>query len=168
MADSRERESGLFVIRLIDSGLLEAVSAEARDSVRKRKNRNFHVNDEAPAHRLLNAIEPGSYVAPHRHLADSKDETIVALRGRFGLVLFDDAGKIVAAHRFEAEGEVRGVDIPHGTWHSIVSLQPGSVFFEAKAGPYRPFMPEEKAPWAPGENEKGAEEYLLQLAALFI
>jgi cupin fold WbuC family metalloprotein len=152
---------------LIDSKLLDAVIAEARTSPRKRKNSNFHANDDAPANRLLNAIEPGSYVAPHRHLDPNKDETFIVLRGKFGLVLFDDAGKVIQTQIIEASGEVCGVDIPHSTWHSVVSLQSGSIFFEAKAGPYTPFTVEEKAPWAPAENDVAAVGYLTQMEKQF-
>ena len=155
------------MIRLIDNKLLDEVSSEARNSPRKRKNRNLHTSDDAPANRLLNAVEPGSYVAPHRHLDPTKDETFVMLRGRFGLVIFDDAGKVIQTQVIEAGGDVNGVDIPHGTWHSLVSLQSGSVFFEAKAGPYMPITPEEKAPWAPAENDSAAADYLARMERLF-
>lgn len=155
------------MIRLIDCKLLDEVSSEARNTPRRRKNRNFHVSDDAPANRLLNAIEPGSYVAPHRHLAETKDETFIVLRGRLGLVLFDDTGKVIQTVLLEAGGEVSGVDIPHGIWHSVLSLAPGSVFFEAKAGPYLPFTPEEKATWAPAENDADAAAYLDRLQSLF-
>ena len=155
------------MIRLIDSKLLDAVIAEARSGPRKRKNRNFHDRDDAPANRLLNAVEPGSFIAPHRHLDPTKDETLVALRGKFGLVLFDDAGKVVQTVLIEAGGDVCGVDIPHGTWHSLVALQTDSIFFEAKAGPYTPFTEAEKAPWAPAENDAAAPGYLARMEALF-
>jgi len=155
------------VIRIIDRELLDEVSAEARSSPRRRKNRNFHVSDDAPANRLLNAIEPGSYIAPHRHLSSTKDETFVVLRGSFGVVLFDDVGNVARTQVIEAGGEACGIDIPHGTWHSVLSLAPGSVFFEAKAGPYQPFTPEEKAAWAPAENDAGSGDYLERLRRLF-
>ena len=45
------------MIRLIDCSLLDEISSEARDSLRKRKNRNFHASDNALANRLLNAVE---------------------------------------------------------------------------------------------------------------
>ena len=156
------------MIRIIDRELLDEVSAEARSSPRRRKNRNFHTCDDAPANRLLNAIEPGSYIAPHRHLSPTKDETFVVLRGRFGVVLFDAAGNVARTQIIEAGGAACGIDIPHGTWHSVLSLAPGSVFFEAKAGPYLPFTPEEKAPWAPAENDAGSREYLERLQCLFL
>lgn len=57
------------MITLIDAALLDSVSAEARASPRKRRNRNSHADDDRPCHRLLNAVEPGSYVAPQRDKA---------------------------------------------------------------------------------------------------
>lgn len=81
-------------VRLIDGALLAEVTAEAQASPRLRKNRNFHPRDDYPGHRLLNALEPGSYVPPHRHLNPNKDETMVVLGGRLGLVTFDGQGTI--------------------------------------------------------------------------
>lgn len=152
---------------LIDRALLDAVTAEAKAGPRGRKNRNFHSADAFPVHRLLNAIEPGSYVQPHRHLEPAKDETLVVLRGRLGLVLFDDAGEVVRRAVLGPDEETLGVDIPHGTWHSMVALVSGTVFFEAKAGPYLPLTAEEKAAWAPAEGEPLAARYAALLATMF-
>ena len=154
--------------RLIDAALLDALSVEAAASPRRRKNRNFHPSDDFVAHRLLNAVEPGSYVQPHRHRAADKDETMVELRGRFALLLFDDAGKVTQRVLLQADGPVRGIDIPHGTWHTLFALEPGSIFFEAKAGPYVPISSAEKATWAPAENDtQDAELQLAEWRRLF-
>jgi cupin fold WbuC family metalloprotein len=155
------------MIRLIDGALLDQVSAEARQSPRLRRNRNFHVCDEQPGHRLLNALEPGTYIMPHRHLETTKDETLVVLRGRIGLVVFDDGGAVVTATVLGPAGGILGADLPHGTWHTLICLESGSVFLEAKAGPYRPLAEAEKAPWAPAEGAAGAAGYLDQLARRF-
>jgi len=154
-------------IKLITTGLLDEVSREAQASPRRRKNRNFHPADDFPSHRLLNAIEPGSYVAPHRHLDPSKDESMLVLRGRLGLVIFDDAGGILQAVELTAGGASLGVDISHGCWHSVLGLEPGTVFFEAKAGPYVALTSEERALWAPQEGDAGAAGYLEKLRSLF-
>jgi cupin fold WbuC family metalloprotein len=151
------------MITLIDNALLDEVCAQAAASPRRRKNRNFHPYDEHPGHRLLNAMQPDSYIPPHRHLDPNKDETFVVLRGLLGLVLFDDTGKILRALKVGAGGTAIGVDIPHGTWHTAVALETDTVFLEAKAGPYLPFTPAEKAPWAPAENTAGAAPYLAAL-----
>ncbi|MDD5295368.1 MAG: WbuC family cupin fold metalloprotein [Rhodocyclaceae bacterium] len=152
---------------IITTALLDEVSAEAAASARRRKNRNFHPADEASCHRLLNAIEPGSYVQPHRHLDPAKDECMIVVRGRLGIVFFDDQGQVTETALLEPGGAAVGVDIPHGRYHSVLSLAPGSVFLEAKAGPYAPLLPEEKSAWAPEEGAAGAPEYLGKLSALF-
>lgn len=151
----------------IDGTLLDQVSEAARTSPRLRKNHNFHQSEADISNRLLNALEPGSYVVPHRHLDAAKDETFVVLRGRFGLVLFDESGDVTRQEVLDSAGPVFGVTIPHGTFHSVVSLAPGSVFFESKAGPYAALTPEERAPWAPAENDSSAETYRRWLEALF-
>jgi cupin fold WbuC family metalloprotein len=81
-------------VTLIDAALLDATSSKARGSARLRMNHNFHLSEAEPANRLLNAVEPGSYVTPHRHLDPAKDETFVVVRGRFGLVCFDESGAV--------------------------------------------------------------------------
>lgn len=154
-------------ITLIDAALLDAVSAEAQAGARGRKNRNFHGGDGDPAHRLLNAIEPGSYVLPHRHLDMHKAESMLVLRGRLGLVIFGDAGTVLRTATLGAGGEALGVDIACGIWHSVLALETGTVFFEAKAGPYRPLSAAERAPWAPAEAAAAAVAYQRRLADLF-
>ena len=150
---------------LIDQALLDEVCAEAAASPRRRKNRNLHPTDDHPAHRLLNAMQPDSYIPPHRHLDPNKDETFVVLRGALGLIIFDDAGKATRAVRVGAGEAAMGVDIAHGTWHTAVALEPDTVFLEAKAGPYLPFTGAERAPWAPAENSAEAAPYLARLKA---
>ena len=152
--------------RLISRASLDSLSTEARGSARRRKNNNFHAEAD-PANRLLNAVEPGSYVQPHRHLDPSKDETFVVVRGSFGVVFFDASGAVTQTAVAQAGGDVLGADIPHGVYHSLVALEPGSVFFEAKAGPYAPISDAERAPWAPKEGEPGVAAYLEQLECLF-
>ncbi|MEO8165321.1 MAG: WbuC family cupin fold metalloprotein, partial [Betaproteobacteria bacterium] len=140
---------------------------EAAASPRRRKNFNFHALESAPANRLLNAIEPDSYVRPHRHLDPAKDETLVVLRGAVGLVVFDDKGAVLQHAALRAGTGAIGVDIPHATWHTFVGLEPGSVIFEAKAGPYQPLARDEKAFWAPAEEDPTAGAYLEKLNNLF-
>jgi cupin fold WbuC family metalloprotein len=153
--------------RVIDRELLARVSASAAAAPRRRKNHDFHASSEEPANRLLNAVEPDSYVVPHRHLDATKDETIVVVAGRFGFVFFDDDGRVVSLVDAAPGGDVVGVTIPHGCWHSVVALSPASVFFESKSGPYRALTADERAPWAPAENDPDAPAYRQRLTALF-
>lgn len=151
--------------RLLDNRLLDRATAAARDAARGRRNLNLHADDAERCHRLLNAIEPGSYVAPHRHLDPAKDEAIVAVRGRLGCVLFDDDGTIAGTAVLAPGGERFGIDLPHGAFHTVIGLDPGTVFFESKAGPYLPLADEERAAWAPAEGSPDAAGYLAALVA---
>jgi cupin fold WbuC family metalloprotein len=152
---------------IIGPALLDQIWRQARESQRKRKNFNFHLRESDPANRLLNAVEPESYVRPHRHLDPSKDETIIAVRGSFGVVFFDDSGAVTKSLVIRAGGETMGVNIPHGIYHTLVALDSASVFFEAKAGPYVPVSMAEFAAWAPAEGDLAALGYLEKLRGLF-
>ncbi|MBA4092872.1 MAG: cupin fold metalloprotein, WbuC family [Candidatus Accumulibacter sp.] len=152
---------------IVDQALLDGLSVDAAVSPRRRKNRNFHAHDADAAHRLLNAIEPGSYVAPHRHLDPAKDETMIVVRGRLGVVFFDADGGVTQTVVLGPDGAACGVNIPHGVFHSVLACQPGTVFFEAKAGPYVPLGEAERAAWAPLEGDAGAAAYAESLRRLF-
>ena len=154
-------------MQIIDQKLLDRITVLARETPRRRKNHNLHPSDDASCHRLLNAVEPDSYIPPHRHLDPAKDEAFVVVRGKLGIVTFDEHGNVLEKALASSGGDVVAVDIPHGVFHTAVSLASGTVFFEAKAGPYLPLRDEEKAPWAPAEGTPAAVDYLAQLQGLF-
>ncbi|MBS1143591.1 MAG: hypothetical protein H6R14_997 [Proteobacteria bacterium] len=153
--------------RLIDQTLFDALTQEAGQLPRGRRHHSFHPNDAYPAHRLLVAIEPGSYVAPHRHLDPNKDETLIVLRGRLGVIFFREDHAVDRCVVLQAGGDTIGVDIPHGVFHTVLALEPGTIFFEAKAGPYVPVAESERASWAPPEGAPAVADYLKQLLSLF-
>jgi len=152
-------------MKIITSRHLDALADVAKGAPRKRKNLNLHPTDEFCCHRLFNAIEPNSYIRPHRHLDEAKDETFVIVRGALGVILFDEAGTIIDSVVLTPGGPAVAVDIPHGLFHGAVSLAPGTVFFEAKAGPYLPLAADETASWAPEEGTPGTADYLAGLVA---
>jgi len=152
---------------IIDTDMLDSLSLSAAASARRRKNLNFHAGEFAPCNRLLNAIEPDSYVQPHCHLDPSKDETMILLRGTMGVLYFSESGEILMKAVLDSARGAYGIDIPHGTMHAVVALQSGTVFFEAKAGPYVPVADAERAPWAPREGAPDAFAYLESLKQAF-
>ncbi|MES2356013.1 MAG: WbuC family cupin fold metalloprotein [Pseudomonadota bacterium] len=155
-------------INWITAELLRDLVAQAQSSLRRRKNHNFHADDEAICHRLLNAIEPDSYIPPHRHLDPNKDETILLLSGRLGIVFFDESGNVTSDAVLDPGASRFGVTIPVGMFHSLIGLTPGTVFFETKAGPYHPLTEEERAVWAPLESDGAAVAYLATLRRRFV
>lgn len=140
--------SGLF----LEAGLLDQLVEQARQSPRRRAHHNLHTNMADPAQRLLVAMEPDSYVRPHCHFDPAKAETLIILRGCLGVLVFDEVGWVVEFREMRPGGPVIGYDMPPGRFHSIVALEEGTVFMEAKAGPYVPLAEAEWAPWAPPEG----------------
>ena len=61
-------------IQPVDAALIEDLLTQAQGTSRLRKNLNFHDRSDHPCQRLLNAIVPGSYVRPHRHVLKNKEE----------------------------------------------------------------------------------------------
>lgn len=154
-------------MQIIDTLALDRLTEEARQAPRRRKNLNLHAADASACHRLFNAMEPGSYIRPHRHLADEKDETFLIIRGSLGIITFDETGAVTETCVISAGGEKVAADIPRGVYHTALCLESGSIFFEAKAGPYLPLSAEEKAKFAPEEGSAETAPYLERLAQLF-
>nr|WP_320131301.1 WbuC family cupin fold metalloprotein [uncultured Holophaga sp.] len=147
--------------------VLTCLIQEARQSPRLRRNLNLHQGNEARCHRLLNAVEPGSYIRPHRHLDPEKGESVALVAGRLGVLIFDETGGVSELIPMDRAGGSLVVDLVPGTYHAMVALEPGSVFFEAKAGPYLPLGADEIAPWAPAEGTPEAAVYLEGMVARF-
>ena len=123
-------------MKLIDEQILDKVSAQAQKSDRLRMNYNFHQSLEDKCHRFLNAVEPGTMVEIHRH--PTKDESFVILRGRVRVNTYNDDGSVLDSVVLCPEDGKYGVDIPKNVWHKLESLEPGSVIFECKEGPFVP------------------------------
>lgn len=149
----------------INSVLLNKVGAEAIVSSRKRKNYNFHETLNDPINRMLNAVEPGSYVQPHKHQNPDKREVFLLLRGRMAVVFFNDEGAITSFSILDITNGNFGVEIPAGQWHTIVSLQTGTVVYEIKDGPYKQEDDKNFATWAPKEGDDSCGEYMDSLMA---
>ena len=149
----------------LDDHLLDHAVEAAEHSPRRRHIVRLHEHGEA-VQRMFNAIEPESYMRPHRH-AD-KPETLVAMRGSLLVARFADDGTPIEGVVVSATGPVRGVEIPPGAWHGIVCLQPGTVVFEVTRGPYDPATHKELAGWAPPEEDSEAGlAYIAFLRARF-
>ena len=70
----------------------------------------------------------------HRH--PIKDESFVILRGKVRSTTYNDDGSIIDSVVLSQEDGVYGVDILKGVWHKLESLEPNSVIFECKEGPF--------------------------------
>lgn len=153
-------------MKIINEALLDETSAKATASPRLRINHNFHKTLNDPVNRLLNAMEPGSYIRPHRHINPDKDEIFLLLRGRVAVFTFDDEGNITEKLVLDPLEGAYGAEIEPGVWHSLLVLKPKTVIYEVKAGPFVALTADNMAPWSPcADDRKGAEEYMDYLSS---
>ncbi|MBD8548168.1 WbuC family cupin fold metalloprotein [Sphingomonas sp. CFBP 8760] len=148
---------------------LAKLQAAATTSSRRRQHLNLHDSYEEPCQRFLNALHADSYIRPHRHTLDPKEELLVAISGALALLTFDEAGMIATIVPFSTEAHWRrgapfGVRVSPLTWHSVVPLTDQAILLEVKAGPFDPQAAKEPALWAPDEgNAEAAQSYLRDL-----
>lgn len=147
----------------IHTQLLDQVSSRAKASGRLRTNHNFHSTASDTLHRMLNAVEPFSYVCPHKHEHPDKREAFIILRGKMLVVEFDHHGNITSHIILDAQLGNFGVELPPATYHTIVALAPDTVVYEVKDGPYDVGTDKGFAPWAPLEGSEECQTYLAQL-----
>jgi cupin fold WbuC family metalloprotein len=122
------------------TSFLDDLVFRAALSPRSRQHYNVHSGPHEPCQRLFNAIGMDSYIRPHRHLLDPRNELLVAVRGSFAVLKFDDRGVVAGAVRMSAgEGApgagrlAAGVELEPEDWHTVIALVPGSVLLEVKA-----------------------------------
>ena len=123
----------------ITKAILDDLTAKAKESPRLRMNYDLRNSTEDQSQRMLNAIEPESVVPIHRHQKSS--ETVVCLRGRVVEEYYDELERICTeAIELNPNGPVVALNIPAGQWHTIRSLESGSVILEVKDGKFEPIQ----------------------------
>ena len=69
---------------------------------------------------------------------------MACLRGRLVWEFYDELERICTdTIELTPNGPVVAMNIPAGQWHTVKSLESGSVILEMKAGPYDPIGPED-------------------------
>lgn len=141
-------------IRLINGDLLSDLHKKSQGSERLRTAYDMRNTEGDTSQRMLNVLEPGTYVQIHRHLETS--ESVVCLEGCLDWVFYEEqpaAGIGVSIHegenpidetRFKEVARFRicpreglyGIQVPKMAWHSIVVHEPSTIF-EAMDGAWR-------------------------------
>lgn len=150
----------LFV--LDEATILEGIE-KSRLSSRKRIIFPIHRNQDDLVQRMVNFVQPGTYIAPHIHPRDHASESVFINRGAIGFILFDELGNVQSTTKLEQGGFL---DIVPGVWHTMLALEPDTIMFEFKRGPYDD-SDKHFASWAPQEGEPGTEELLAKYLTYF-
>ena len=153
----------LSMLKIVSKELLDELSQKAAESSRKRKNYNIHEDLADPINRMLNAFEPGTYVQPHQHIEPDKREVFIILTGRLVLVTFDNKGIPAEFILLDHSKGTYAVEIPAGVWHTVISLESGTVVYEIKDDPYIQPLDKNFASWAPKEGDLECDQYLAWL-----
>ena len=124
---------------VITQAILDELTAKAKASERLRANLDLRNSPDDLSQRMLNAIEPGTVMPIHRHLGSS--ETCVCVRGHFEEFFYDENGNLTDTIDMVPGGAI--LNIERGQWHSLRSLESGTVLFEAKDGHYHPLAEDE-------------------------
>jgi cupin fold WbuC family metalloprotein len=126
----------------ITQSLLDSLTEQAKASPRLRMNLDLRNSPEDQSQRMLNAIEPGSVIPIHRH--QKSTETVVCLRGKLVWEYYDELDRgCTESVEVSPDGSVVALNIPIGRWHTLRSLESGTVILECKDGIYEPQKPED-------------------------
>ena len=126
---------------MIDKEFLEGLLKQAEENPRKRVNYDMRTSPEDGSQRMLNAMQPGTDVAVHRH--PMSNENVILIKGRLDEVLYEEVtsadGKVTLKeteriHLCPEEG-VYGCQVPKGVWHTVEVIEP-SVIYEGKDKKY--------------------------------
>lgn len=124
---------------IISQDILNQLTEEAKGSPRLRIGKDLRNSPEDLSQRMLNAIEPGTVMPIHRHKNTS--ETCVCIRGHFEEYFYDENGVLTDTIDMVPGGTV--LNIEKGQWHSLRSLESGTILLEAKDGTYHPLEEDE-------------------------
>ena len=125
-------------MKLFDTHYLSDLTVQAKNSFRLRQHSNVHQNYDDPCQRLFNAIEPGSYIRPHRHMLESREELLIAICGSMALICFNDQGDVIRILHLGSEKYgskfSAGVEIEPHVWHTVLPFEPGVYCLKLNQG----------------------------------
>lgn len=137
-------------MRAFDDTLLDKLCVQSQSAARRRAHHLIHADHAENVQRLLIALQPDSYVQPHRHTQPPIWEHLVCVRGEILVLIVDDNG-IVQERQLVPQG--CSVEPDPAQWHTILATRPDSVVLEFKPGPFQPTPAENFAAWAPAEGD---------------
>lgn len=147
----------------IDQTLIDEMILKSRNAKRGRVHYTFHKSDDDTLQRMLNAMQPGTYIRPHKHENPNKREVFLVFTGKFLVVEFDENGKITDHMILNANSNQYAVEIAERVYHTVICLAPDSIAYELKDGPYDPVDDKNFANWAPKEGGKGCDDFIQKI-----
>lgn len=135
----------------------------SRESSRQRMILPLHRKQSAPVQRMINFLQPETYIRPHLHPRKGASETIIVITGSITFYVFDDQGEITAHYKLTSVPGENMIDMEPNVWHSFVVNEPDTIIYEFKMGPYDKELDKTFAVWSPEENSSAAKPFLNRL-----
>ena len=123
---------------ILDNQMLDGLCQQAERFSLRRQYLNIRPSYQENCQQLFNAIQPDSYIHPHRHSIENKQDLLIAIRGSFSLITFDDHGDFIRSDSFGLElyaDEICpnvGVEIAPNVCHTVLAKQENSILLESK------------------------------------
>ena len=149
------------MLKLLPRALLDELAAKAAASPRARAHHNIHATPADLVQRFLVVAQGDSYFRPHLHT--TRAELALLLRGHVDVLVFDDAGRVLARHAVGADADSFAYETQPGVWHTLVPAAEGCAFLEVKEGPYDPATAVQFAAWAPPEGDAAVPAFRVWL-----
>jgi cupin fold WbuC family metalloprotein len=147
----------------VDDALLRRGLEASRQNERKRMIYPMHRKQDAPVQRMLNFLQPGTYIRPHLHPREGAIESMYLMQGAIRFMTFDESGNLLAIRDCGGPQEPALIDIEAKVWHSFLVREPDTILFEVKMGPYDADLDKTFASWAPEEGSHEAQHFMNQL-----
>lgn len=160
MSRALENLSGPVVT--LDAETIAKGLRASRQTPRRRMILPVQRTQEAKVQRLVNFLQPGTYIRPHCHPEPHASESVSLIQGALEVIIFSEEGEVLARHLLEESG-TRLIDLEPGTWHGMIVRGEDTIIFECKRGPYDAETDKRFADWAPEEGAEEVSEYQKQL-----
>jgi cupin fold WbuC family metalloprotein len=125
-------------ISAIGESELNALRAAVKASAKRRARINTHPDGEDALHEMIIAIDPSSYIRPHKH--PGKSEAFHIVEGEVDIVVFKDDGEIDQIVPLGAPGSGRSFyyRMSKPFFHTLIIRSDVLIVHEITNGPFRP------------------------------
>ncbi len=117
---------------------LDTLKAAVKASAKRRARINTHPDGEDALHEMIIAIDPSSYIRPHKH--PGKSEAFHIVEGEVDIVVFKDDGEIDQVVPLGAPGSGRSFyyRMSKPFFHTLIIRSAVLIVHEITNGPFRP------------------------------
>lgn len=150
------------LFQLSDQMIEDGMKA-SRESERRRIILPIHREQDARVQRMINFLQPGTYIRPHQHPLEHATESLVLIRGSIRFYTFDEDGNVLTVNEIQSKPFPGVIDIEPQVWHSFLVLEKDTILFECKKGPYNAKSDKLFEEWSPEEGSEDADEWMALL-----